>query len=436
MKSGRALLVLLTSALICFGSWRWVRYILIPANTSAAQHSARPIGNNSDLYPRWLGARELLLHHRDPYSAAVTRDIQEGFYGRALEASDLPDQQGFAYPVYVVFLLAPFVHYPFASIAHIAHWLILCGLAASIPLWMRAVELRTTCVWIASAILLTLSTYPFMMEFYMQNLSAVVALLLALACVAAVREWFAMSGFLLALSTIKPQLSVFLILWFFLWCFGAWKSRRRLLISLALTLGGLVLAGEILLPGWIGKFLAAVRNYRGYTREPIGLGMFFPPLIAWAVAAVLLVTLFLVGWQRRKSPAGSPEFGWMLAWVAATTLLLAPIQLYNQVLLIPALLALIAQRERIWSAGRVPRATSKAAVVCLGWQWITAALLGLATLVLPAEKLLWAARVPVYTSLALPPITFFAVLAGTFDSRTTESGQSRPFSPGPDAAVV
>ncbi|MGD1006096.1 MAG: hypothetical protein ABR980_02565, partial [Ignavibacteriaceae bacterium] len=34
---------------------------------------------NSDLYPRWLGSREALLHHRDPYGADVTREIQTGF---------------------------------------------------------------------------------------------------------------------------------------------------------------------------------------------------------------------------------------------------------------------------------------------------------------------------------------------------------------------
>src|ERR1700683_986511 len=36
----------------------------------------------TDLYPRWYGARELLLHHRDPYSADVTREIQLAYEGR------------------------------------------------------------------------------------------------------------------------------------------------------------------------------------------------------------------------------------------------------------------------------------------------------------------------------------------------------------------
>jgi len=47
----------------------------------------RPRGNLSDLYPRWLGARELLLHGRDPYSPEITREIQRGYYGRELDSS-------------------------------------------------------------------------------------------------------------------------------------------------------------------------------------------------------------------------------------------------------------------------------------------------------------------------------------------------------------
>src|SRR5271169_2556230 len=101
------------SLLVCWGIWRWAETILVPANTLAAQSKGVPIGNNSDLYPRWLGARELLLHRRDPYSAAVTRDIQKGFYGQPLDPSNPAHAvapEAFYYPLYVVFLLAPSVN--------------------------------------------------------------------------------------------------------------------------------------------------------------------------------------------------------------------------------------------------------------------------------------------------------------------------------------
>jgi hypothetical protein len=414
VKSRQGTTSVVVSVLICFGVWLWANRVLVPANTTAASSRHVPIGNNSDLYPRWLGTRELLLRHRDPYSAAVTRDIQEGFYGRALNVAhpaDPADQAAFAYPVYVVFLLAPTVTFDFANVAAFSRWLFLFGIAATIPLWMGAIGLRTKGEWAICAIVLTLSSYPSMLEFYMQNLSALVAVLLALACFAAVHEWLALSGFLLALSTIKPQLSALFVIWLLVWVCGRWKERRRLAISFGMTLLALVLGGEMLLPGWIGKFLVAIRNYRDYNATPSGLRMFFPPVMAWALAVSLVGAVLGLGWQRRQTRADSKDFGWMLAWVAVVTVVLAPISFYNQILLIPALLVLLAQRELIWQAGRVPRALTKAVFACLGWQWILAAALGLASLIVPAQRLQAAADVPLYTALALPMITLFALAA-------------------------
>ena len=156
-------LLLLVALLVCFGAWRWAGHILVPANTLSAQRSQVPIGNNSDLYPPWIAARELLLHRRDPYSAAVTEDIQRGFYGRPLDPiqpENPPNQAMFAYPVYVVFLLAPTVTTPFALIAAFAKWFTLASIAASIPLWTYAIGVRVRVVPVLSAIVLGLRFIP------------------------------------------------------------------------------------------------------------------------------------------------------------------------------------------------------------------------------------------------------------------------------------
>jgi hypothetical protein len=420
VESGRTaaklIWLLAASMLICFGSWRWVQKILVPRNTAAAQREALPIGNNSDLYPRWLGARELLLHHRNPYSAAVTRNIQRGFYGRPLESSketDPLDQAAFAYPVYVVFLLAPTVSFPFVAVAAVSSWLFLIGIALTVPLWMKAVGFRAPVAWLISAMLLAMSTYPSMLEFYMQNLSAVVAALLALASLALTQEWFAASGFLLALSTIKPQLSAFFVLAFLLWALGQWKQRWRLLAAFVSSLAALVFAGEILLPGWTEEFVKATNNYLKYSPNPSGLRMFFPLPLAWIAAVLLVATMLHFVWLHRKAPAGSREFGWILAWVAVVTVVIAPIALYNQVVLIPTLLVLLAQREFTWGSNRVTRALTKAAFFCLAWQWVMAALLGFGSFVFPPERLRSLVDLPLYTALALPPITLLAVAAST-----------------------
>src|SRR5262249_45605699 len=125
--------------------WFYVDRILVPYQIADASAHDHPRGNLSDLYPRWLGARELLLHGRDPYSPEVTREIQIGYYGRVLDpsrAGDPQDQQGFAYPVYVVFLLAPTINLPFNIVQKAFNDLLWILTGASVLLWLRALNWR------------------------------------------------------------------------------------------------------------------------------------------------------------------------------------------------------------------------------------------------------------------------------------------------------
>jgi hypothetical protein len=407
---------LAASLLVCFGVWRWAEYILVPANTAHAHATQRPIGNNSDLYPRWLGTRELLLHGRDPYSAEVTREIQQGFYGRPLDPnnpSDPKDQVGFAYPLYVIFLLAPTVVLPLPTVLKIFQWLVLLSLAGSVPLWMSAIGFSRGWLTI-SGMVLALSTYAAVLEWHQQNLAVLVVLMLAGAAAATVRFQLMLGGFLLALSTIKPQLSVLFIVFFMLWVAGHWEKRQRLFWSFIATLLALLLAAEKISPGWMGRFLTALRAYQAYAAEPSVLQALLPPYLANLAAVVLVGFLLLHCWRWRKAPAGSEQFGWALAWAASVTLTAMPkLSGYNQPLLIPALLVLLAHREAIWKTRLLPRALTKGVLVCLLWQWGTALILALGSLMVPPSSLQPAAGVPEYTLLALPPMTLLAVVITT-----------------------
>jgi hypothetical protein len=416
-------LVFALSLLVCFGIWHWAETILVPANTFAAESKGVPIGNNSDLYPRWLGTRELLLHRRDPYSAEVTRDIQKGFYGRPLDPGNPShpiDQAAFAYPLYVVFLLAPTVTLPFALVAEVFRWFLLLGIAATVPLWMNAVGLRLKPLQLAAAMVLAVSSYPAVLEFHMQNLAALVALLLALAAASLVRGWLVLSGFLLALSTIKPQMSGLFVVWLVIWAAGCWTQRKRLVWSFTATMLALVLSATALSPHWLSEFFAAVDAYGKYATDPSILYVLFPGILRWIVAAALLLALIMLNWKWRDSAAGSREFGWALAWAAIVTLAMIPVAAYNQVLLIPPLLGLLAQRETIRSKGLMPRALAKAAFFSQGWQWTTAVGVSLVSLLTSSERMRAAVQVPVYTLLAVPPLTLLAVVFATF-SRPRQS---------------
>src|SRR5260370_35957636 len=132
--------MLIFAAVAAASMWFYVVRILVPYQVADAAAHQRPRGNLSDLYPRWLGARELLLHHRNPYADDVTREIQEGYYGRALDPNrpdDPKDREGFAYPGYVVLLLAPALALPFPLLQAAFYWLLAVLTAASVGLLRR-----------------------------------------------------------------------------------------------------------------------------------------------------------------------------------------------------------------------------------------------------------------------------------------------------------
>lgn len=414
----RSWLVLAASLLVSSTFWYWAVHIAAPVTTATALAKGKPLGNNSDLYPRWLGTRELLLHRRDPYSPQVTREIQIGFYGRPLDPrnpSDPTAQESFVYPLYVAFLLAPTVTVPFQTAVVIFRWLLLASIALSVPLWMYAIGLRPKWPWAVSAMVLATSSSAAVAEYFQQNLTALACFLIAAAAAATVRNWQMLSGFLLALATVKPDTAGPLILWFLLWALADWRQRRRLIWSFTGTLASLLLAAQAVSPHWIGRFLAAVREYPTYGTDPSILQVLLPSWLARVVEAGLILASIFVCWSWKKAAAGSEQFGRAVALAGTVTLAILPkLAAYNELLLIPALLVLAARYRKIMSLGLMPRAMTKGAFACLIWQWLAAMVLCICSLWLPAARLRAAAQIPDYTSLALGPLTLAAVILTTF----------------------
>ena len=423
-------LALASSLLVLIGVWRWAESIRIPTNTSQVLARGVPLGNNSDLYPRWLGAREALLHHRNPYGADVTREIQTGFYGRPLDPSkpsDPPFQESFVYPLYVVFLMAPTVTLRFGTVQHIFRWLLLFLTGCSVPLWMDAIGFRLRPLLTITAIVLVMSSFPAVVEFHMENLAAMALFFLAAGAAATAHNWLALSGFLFAFATVKPDISGLVVIWFLLWAVARWRERKRLIYSFAGTMAVLIIAAEAVSPRWIPRFLQAVREYPAYGADPSVVQLFFPSFAGTLVTVALVCALCAVCWYWRKAAPGSEDYAWALAWVSAVTIAILPkAAAYNQPVLLPALLVLLAWRQTIWRAGPIPRSLAKAVVACQSWQWITAIILSLCSLVVPATRLSAAAMVPEYTLFSLSAFTLLTVIAVTYSRWRVTDPSQRP----------
>jgi hypothetical protein len=112
MRVHRRWLLLSICVLMSASAHLFYDHVFIAGKNIEDARLNRPSGNFSDLYPAWLGARELLVDYRDPYSPEVTADIQKGVWGRMVDArnpGDPKDESRFAYPLYAVFVLAPAV---------------------------------------------------------------------------------------------------------------------------------------------------------------------------------------------------------------------------------------------------------------------------------------------------------------------------------------
>ena len=412
-------LVALCLALLASAStWFYINKILRAQQIAEAVQHNKPRGNLSDLYPRWLGARELLLHRRNPYSSELTREIQQGYYGRPLDPvrpDDPKDQQGFAYPAYVVFLLAPTVSLPFDTVQTGFRWLLFALAAGSILLWLRVLHWKALWPTKIVLIILVLGWLPMVQGIKLQQLSLVVAALLALCGACLEGGWLFCAGGLLALATIKPQLTWPMVLWLLIWAGSDWRSRRRLALGFGLVLLLLLGGAELILPGWVWLFIDGLGKYHQYVQNQSLLAVLFGLVPGRILGVMCVLACALCVHDLRGEQASSARFGEACAMVLALTIVIAPMSaLYNQVLLLPAILALVhswARRDPILPAVRLARVVGG---VLLFWPWIASAGLSAAYLWLtPAvRERVWA--MPLYSSLMFPIFAFGLALLDTW----------------------
>jgi Glycosyltransferase family 87 len=429
-KSSRMLgMALIAAVLASASTWFYMDYILRAQQIAEAAAHNRPRGNLSDLYPRWLGARELLLHGRNPYSAEVTREIQRGYYGRPLDPNrpdDPKDQQGFAYPVYVVFLLAPTVRLPFEAVEAGFRWFLI-GLAPfTVLLWLRVVRWKISRAYALVLAVFVLGWLPMVQGIKLQQLSLLVAGLLAASGACLTGGWLLLAGGFLALATIKPQLTWPSVLWLLVWALCDWRARKRLVFGFAITMILLLAGAELILPGWQRIFMEAIVQYHRYTQNESVLVWMFGAFAGRIFEVLCMLACAVLVWRSRREWASSAAFGNTMAFVLALTVVIVPMFApYNQVLLLPAIFVLI--RTAISCAPLLPvfRLAGIIGFLLLIWPWIaTLALTAMYPWLTPGLRHhLW--PMPFYSNFLLP-IFIFGLAALNHWTHAT-SGLREPF---------
>jgi hypothetical protein len=353
--------------------------IFVPRATEV--RASEGLGNGysfgADFYPLWLTAREGMLHRSDPYSPDTTRRIQVGVFGRALgdgNSAHTADPRAFANPAFAELLFWPLALIPF-PIVRIGLVVILAAVTPlSVMLWLRAVRFQVDRTMLTSLILLTLSSYSVLEGLFAEQIGLLVGFLLAASLAA---ERLFLSGSLLALALIKPQMMLLVAIYLLLWSLAQWRARRQFLAGFILV--SALLAGSSLLiwPRWISEWLSVLIRYKQYSTPPLACyvlgsytGLRFGPILV----AALLASALALTWRMRSASHASLEFGLTISLLLATTAVaLLPGQaVYDHVILLPGVILIAVSWRGFAESSRIFRVVLGVSSVALLWQWICA----------------------------------------------------------------
>lgn len=382
--------------------------------------AAQGLGNGysfgDDFYSIWLVARQSRAEHLDPYSSEMTRQIQVGLFGRPLDprnqADPSVDYRQFAYPASSELLLWPAASLEFPQLRIVLAVLLPVLTVMSLWLWMLGLNWRLDPLWFAVLASLALCNYEVLEALFAEQPGLIVGFLLAGAVLALCRDRLLLAGALLALTLIKPQMTVLAAAYLLLWSFS---DRRRAPLWAGFLATTLLLAAASLWiwPRWLGQWLSVLLGYHRYATPPLVAllpGAQLGPYVGPAATLVLLGVSAALAWRKRQACPKSLDFWLTLSLLLAiTSISLLPGQaIYDHVILLPGIFLLLRYRRELNHAGRISRVLLAVSAVVLLWPW--AAAFGLIAVRWLAPGLLEsnaAFSLPIRTAASLP----FAVLA-------------------------
>jgi hypothetical protein len=397
---------------------------VVAVRTAAGLGNGYSFGN--DFYQVWLTSRQWLHQGSDPYSPEMTREIQTGLYGRPLDPNrptDPIDRRVFPYPAFTDLLFWPSAEFRF----EVVRVVVVCALAAltfaSVLLWLHALDWSLNPSWLAGILFLTLTSYSALEALFAAQLGLLVAFLLAASLFALRRNRFLLAGILMALTTIKPQMTVLAIAYLLLWSVHDWRVRSRFCLGFVSTFALLIGTSLVALPHWIQSWTHTVLAYRHYTRPPLVTEVLTSPLgphlsapATFVLTAASIILAMILAWRNRAAAFGSFAFWITLTLLLSiTTITILPGQaVYDHLILLPGILLLARYRAELRNAGLGPRTLLAVGALVLFWPWVAAfALIVLRPLLAPAYFNSPAFfSLPIRTAASLP-LAVLALLAWT-----------------------
>ncbi|HEU5318473.1 MAG TPA: glycosyltransferase 87 family protein, partial [Chloroflexota bacterium] len=315
---------------------------------------------SSDLFQPWYAGRAMLAGV-NPYSPAFASQLHQIVYGRPFAPGPAGHaEMQFFYPPFVALSVAPFLPLPFDAARFLAAALLALAVGAAAWLWARTSGFTRRASVVA--VVLGLLFFPTQEIVWIQQLSGLAVFFVIAAFAAASRRRYALSGALVALAFVKPQLSLIPAAPLLLWSL-AHRRRWPLWISCAVATAAQLVLAELLVPGWIAPFLTTTRSYGAVNQADWLPGLLTGSAGAGAALCLVIAAVTAAAWWRcRHVDAADPR--WLHAAAltfAARSLVVPDVSYYNRALLIAPLITALSLLPRAGATRRV--ATHLALVV-------------------------------------------------------------------------
>lgn len=270
--------------------------------TWANYHYAAENPGGNDFLVHWMGTRNYLTEGVSPYSDATAVKIQTMAYGHPAEPGE--HELRVAYPFYSMLIFAPFALIKDFTMAR-AVWMTvleICLLAMTF-FSMRLTQYKPGLGMTVALLLFGVCWYHGLRALINGNAVILVATLLYGGLLALQLGRDELAGFLMALTTIKPQVVLVVLAFILIW--GLMKKRYKLVGWLVGTVLVLFVGATLIRPTWIVQNLAEIIRYPSY--NPPGtpgaaLAEVLPamgPRIGWVLTALLCLLLYFE-WRASK----------------------------------------------------------------------------------------------------------------------------------------
>lgn len=272
-----------------------------------------------DFFPRWEGSRAV-LDHENPYKDEVTWRIQEKMFGSILAPEE--DQQRFAYPAIITWLLLPFWLLPF-PIA-ISLWsgllfllLLLLPLAVAAHLNWQVSPFRLIVM-----LLFSIFVYRYPVNAYL--IGQFIPFLLACLVVAwwgLANEHWEITTAALILGMVRPEVILLPLLALL---FLSWQRRnRRIVITWVVSIAILWLITRVWIGPWVGDFVEGLFAYQAYS-APV-----WPPMIPNNTLLAITLVVGILGWslwmwKEVDALDDTERIGWILSITILAGLVIFP----------------------------------------------------------------------------------------------------------------